>query len=564
MLITDPQKLSDFAPGCRLWQGIPGVERTARGRLFVTFYSGGTREHFGNYCLLTCSDDDGKTWIDPVAVAYNGENARCFDPCLWIDPLGRLWFFWAVMPDHAVWAAVCDEPDSTPLRFHEPVCVGHDVMMNKPIVTRGGDWLLPIAVWDNLIRHISVSDAKDRRPFVYRSEDNGKTFRKLGGPMIPRRSRSYDEQMLVELSDDSLLMLVRTVYGIAETRSYDGGETWTEPVRSALEGPSSRFCIRRLHSGRLLLLNHYQFTGRNNLTAMLSEDEGKTWKGFLLLDERDRVSYPDMTQAENGDIYLVYDRGRGDALHSVAEACQRPREILMAKITESDILAGAIVSPDSYLKYIVNKLGAYNGKDPNPYHAQEQYSEKEYVALLSAIDDREALLERIFTDCGIRCANLRREEAVLLDESMETLMENDTVWNDAAARQLRIRAIVTTLRSVRDASDTWDTSALVSSMLRIINETLADAPSLEELADKLHINKFYLSHLFRKHTGLSVIQYRSAARIRKAKELLRETELSAAAIAAQTGFSSAAYFSRHFRQQTGCTPLEYRALHAKK
>ena len=94
----------------------------------------------------------------------------------------------------------------------------------------------------------------------------------------------------------------------------------------------------------MLLVNHHDFVGRNNLKAMVSDDEGATWKGFLLLDERTPVTYPDMTEDDEGNIYVTYDFGRFDE-----------REILMAKITEADILAGEIVSPTSYLKRVVNR-----------------------------------------------------------------------------------------------------------------------------------------------------------------------------------------------------------------
>jgi hypothetical protein len=77
---------------------------------------------------------------------------------------------------------------------------------------------------------------------------------------------------------------------------------------------------------------------------MLSEDEGKTWKGYLMLDERSDVSYPDCVEDSNGNLYIVYDRERYDA-----------KEILMAKVTEEDILAGNLVKSGSYLKHVLNR-----------------------------------------------------------------------------------------------------------------------------------------------------------------------------------------------------------------
>lgn len=139
-------------------------------------------------------------------------------------------------------------------------------------------------------------------------------------------------------------MLIRARHGIGESTSYDKGMTWTDTRDSKLGGPCARFCIRRLKSGRMLLINHHEFVGRNNLKAILSEDEGKTWRGFLMLDDRTPVTYPDMTEDDAGNIYVTYDFDRyGES------------EILMAKITEEDILWGKLVSESSYLRRLVNK-----------------------------------------------------------------------------------------------------------------------------------------------------------------------------------------------------------------
>ncbi len=127
-------------------------------------------------------------------------------------------------------------------------------------------------------------------------------------------------------------------------------------------GPCSRFHIRRLRSGRLLMINHADFReridlenimaqgnvkswrGRTNLTAMLSEDDGATWPYSLLLDERNDAAYPDAKEGPDGYIYVTYDWER-----------VRQREILLAKFTEQDILNGALSSPDGALRVLVNK-----------------------------------------------------------------------------------------------------------------------------------------------------------------------------------------------------------------
>ena len=372
MLITDKDKIKNFSAEKRLWQGIPSVEVTLGGRMFLTYYSGGTKEEIGNYCILAKSDD-GEHFED-VAIAYK-EGFRCYDPCVWIDPLGRLWFTFGIAPDHAVWASVCDDPDGDELVWSEPRLIGREVMMNKPTVLSSGEWLFPIAVWD-LIANAGgpngvvdpsgrQSDATERLAFVYRTADNGESFERLGGSNVPQRS--FDEHMVLELGDGRLAMYVRTKYGIGVSYSNDKGVTWSEGEDSGLGGPCSRFFISRLKSGRILLVNHYGYTGRSHLTAMLSEDDGRSWPYKLLFDERIGVSYPDATENADGYIYITYDRERGAFLNSLEKAYSSAREVLLAKISEQDIMAGSLISEKGYLKKVAAKLGKYALEDSDPY-----------------------------------------------------------------------------------------------------------------------------------------------------------------------------------------------------
>ena len=375
MIITDKKALENFSADKRLWQGIPSIEVTRGGRIFLAYYSGGTREEIGNYVIFSKSDD-GENFED-VLVVYK-ESFRCYDPCIWIDPCGRLWLTWSEAPNHAVWASVCDDPDADGLIWSEPRVIGREVMMNKPTVLKSGEWLFPIAVWEK--SEIAggkngVADAAgaqsaltERLAFAYSSVDEGKTFRILGGSNVPQRS--FDEHMILEKQDGSLAMYVRTKYGIGVSFSYDDGKSWSEGEDSGLGGPCSRFHIRRLRSGRILLINHYGYTGRSHLTAMLSEDDGKTWPYKLLLDERSNVSYPDAKEAEDGYIYITYDRERGAFLDSLEKAYDSAREILLAKVTEEDIIAGEIKDNGSRLKQITHKLGKYAYEDTDPYNTK--------------------------------------------------------------------------------------------------------------------------------------------------------------------------------------------------
>ena len=84
---------------------------------------------------------------------------------------------------------------------------------------------------------------------------------------------------------------------------------------------------------------------------MLSRDDGKTWEGFLLLDGREDVSYPDAAEDGEGRIFIAYDRKRyGD------------KELLLAVVTEEDILAGRPVTDRCRLRVLVNRASGINTK----------------------------------------------------------------------------------------------------------------------------------------------------------------------------------------------------------
>lgn len=341
-----------YAASSRKFQGIPTIERTPDGKLWASYYSGGDGEGPDNYVVLVQSSDGGQTWSSPALVIDPPGEVRAFDPCLWLDPLGRLWLSWSQsygLYDGrcGVWVSRLDEPTRHDSIWSEPRRIANGIMMNKPTVLASGEWLFPVAVWAVEWKKRPkglFSLPQEMYSNVYVSTDEGNSFRLRGQADVP--NRFFDEHMIVERTDKSLWMLVRTTYGIGESASRDQGVTWSPGKPTRLGGPNSRFYIRRLRSGRLLLVNHYGFDGRSHLTAQLSEDEGITWTEGLLLDERANVSYPDGTESEDGTIYIVYDRER-----------KKDMEILMAVFREEDVLAGRSVSSAAKLKVLVGKGG---------------------------------------------------------------------------------------------------------------------------------------------------------------------------------------------------------------
>lgn len=80
-----------FQDSYRRWQGIPSIEVTDKGRIFVNFYSGQDAEVGGNIMVLCVSDDGGASFRSCEAVVEHPDPAcRIYDPCLWMT---RIRFF---------------------------------------------------------------------------------------------------------------------------------------------------------------------------------------------------------------------------------------------------------------------------------------------------------------------------------------------------------------------------------------------------------------------------------------------------------------------------------------
>lgn len=338
---------TDYSGATRQFQGIPSLERSPDGRLWAVWYGGkGKGEDHLNYVMLVTSADDGTTWSqERLVIDPDGDGpVRAYDPELWMDPDGRMWVFWTQAVGHdgtiaGVWALTTDNADDENPRWSASRRLTDGVMMCKPFVLSTDEWALPASTWrktDNSARMVV-------------STDHGTTWVIRGACHVPEKDRDYDEHIIIERNDETLWMLARTNYGIGESISGDRGKTWHPLEPSSIQHPSARFFIRRLQSGKLLLVKHGSIdtkTGRELLTAFLSDDDGKTWYGGLLLDEREGVSYPDGVQAPDGTIYIIYDYSRTKAM-----------EILMAKFTEEDVARGQCVTDVARLRIIVNKAG---------------------------------------------------------------------------------------------------------------------------------------------------------------------------------------------------------------
>ena len=95
-------------------------------------------------------------------------------------------------------------------------------------------------------------------------------------------------------------------------------------------------------------------------------------------------------------------------------------------------------------------------------------------------------------------------------------------------------------------------------LVSYITEHYQEQLTLEVLARELHVNKFYLSHIFSDRLKVNFRQYLNQIRLEHALLEMKSTDHSITRIWEEAGFNSQRSFNRVFLEQMGMTPMEYR------
>lgn len=358
----------------RAWQGAPSIARTRGGRLFVSLMSGGIYEPDPRNCALVFySDDNGDTWNGPVfsVESIPEERKRVTDPEVFIAPNGALWLMWAESPYkeglamptyeqlidmendseyHALekqikmYASVCENPDGEELVFGEVRYLYNAMSQNRPFVTPTGRWLFPTM----------TADPHPYYQFYY-SDDEGKTLQPTAQFLGRPAGRHYDEPCFYLAKDGRIAVLIRQT-GTYQMRAWseDDGMTWSKP-EPLLETASQRPCCGTLPSGAVYSVSSIHHRSRNGLRLRISED-GSEFEDRLILDDRERVSYPEAVWDEEENLYIVYDRERNNKIRKsrVTGYSEAAKEILFARIPAEAWKTGRI-TPDTVRARIITK-----------------------------------------------------------------------------------------------------------------------------------------------------------------------------------------------------------------
>jgi transcriptional regulator GlxA family with amidase domain len=91
-----------------------------------------------------------------------------------------------------------------------------------------------------------------------------------------------------------------------------------------------------------------------------------------------------------------------------------------------------------------------------------------------------------------------------------------------------------------------------------LEESPGRLPVVEELIDEFDVSRTHFFRLFKEQTGQSPYKYHLELKIRRAGEMLRDSNLTVKQISIALGFRNPYHFSRLFRAKTGTSPRDYR------
>ena len=220
---------------------------------------------------------------------------------------------------------------------------------------------------------------------------------------------------------------------------------------------------------------------------------------------------------------------------------------------------GQFLIEDRVFPVDVNNLVIIN---PNVTHTEDSLNAQPLEYIVLGIDGIELATSE--NSNGQFCI-LDHFESVEISSCLRNILremeQKNTGYEDicqAYMEILIIRLMRSTSLAVPEEPQIISTNRQCAAIRRYIDMHFKESLTLEQLAEESHMNKYYLSHAFKREYGVSPINYMISRRIEESKYLLAETDLSMSQIAQLLGFSSLSYFSQVFRRTQGFSPKEYR------
>jgi len=278
------------------------------GTVMAAWYSG-SAEANRDVAVYGSRYKDGE-WSKPEVIADTPGKPEG-NPVLWTDKDDKVWLFFVTIHGFGWnWAKIKYRTSDDAGETWGPVVMLRNkrgwMTRNHPIYLSDGSILLPL-----------YSENKWCSEFM-KSRDGGQSWEHISEVC----SRPGNIQAaVVELDDGTLYSTMRTggrkgKGRVWETRSSDGGVTWSGPTRTKLPNPNAGTDMIELPSGRLLIAYNDSLYHRTPLSLAVSDDGGKSWRKVRDVEhDEGEYSYPSLCLDEEGNIHLTYTYRRISIKH---------------------------------------------------------------------------------------------------------------------------------------------------------------------------------------------------------------------------------------------------------
>jgi predicted neuraminidase len=277
------------------------------GKLMAAWFGG--KDEGAKDVQIWSSTFDGKAWSEPKVIGTE-PGQPCWNPVLFKSAKGTLHFWYKAGPKPDNWTGfVRTSTDSgktwskvemMPAGFWGPVRA-------KPIQLANG----------TILAGTSVESFRNWTPFVDRSTDDGKTWKRSNPFPVPEKFNQI-QPALFEAKDGRIVALMRSSNPrvICRAESKDSGETFSPAEETTLANPSAGIdCVKTTEGDVFLIYNPTAFL-RTPISLARSTDDGKTWKKVADLEtEAGEFSYPAMIQAASGTLEMTYTWKRTHIKH---------------------------------------------------------------------------------------------------------------------------------------------------------------------------------------------------------------------------------------------------------
>lgn len=147
------------------------------------------------------------------------------------------------------------------------------------------------------------------------------------------------------------------------------------------------------------------------------------------------------------------------------------------------------------------------------------------------------------------------EEKTQIKRNFEKMIEAHIHGN---IPQTSIRLWQIFLECAQNAQDDKVSNGYAEQIQNYVRQHYIDGFTSAQIQEACGLSYKYAGILFKEVTGQTIKEYQCTLRLRKAEQLLKETNKSITEIAQLTGFSDVFYFSKIFHRKKGCPPGEYR------